>query len=71
MRNVGTALGYTFLAYQSLHEFLEKVEPNGKAMREELEAHYEVLGEAVQTVLRKYRVKNAYEILKHATRGKG
>ena len=40
-------------------------------MAQELDKHYEVLGEAVQTVMRKYKVPLAYEILKYATRGKG
>lgn len=70
LRNVGVAFGYTLLGYRSLLRGMGKVEVDPEALARDLERHWEILGEAVQTVLRKYGVKNAYELLKDMTRGK-
>ncbi len=70
MRNVGVAFGYTLLGFKSLLKGMGKVEVNHEALAKDLDAHWEILGEPVQTVLRKYGVKNAYELLKDMTRGK-
>lgn len=70
MRNVGLAFGYTLLGFKSLLRGISKVEVNKVALAADLDSHWEILGEPVQTVLRKYGVKNAYELLKDMTRGK-
>ncbi|MFA7277846.1 MAG: adenylosuccinate lyase [Candidatus Gracilibacteria bacterium] len=70
MRNVGVAFGYTLLGFKSLLKGMNKVEVNKDLLARDLDSHWEVLGEPVQTVLRKYGVKNAYELLKDMTRGK-
>ena len=70
LRNMGVALGYAVLAYQSLLVGLNKLELNEAALASDLDASWEVLAEPIQTVMRRYNVANAYERLKEATRGK-
>ena len=70
LRNVGVALGYSVLAYQSLGVGLNKLEINHDALAADLDAAWEVLAEPIQTVMRRYGVEQAYEQLKEATRGK-
>ncbi len=69
LRNIGTAFGYTLLAYKSLLKGLGKLEVNEKRMAEDLDANWALLSEAIQTVMRRYGVQNAYEQLKELTRG--
>ena len=71
LRNMGTALGYTLLAYDSLLKGLGKLEANYTMLSSDLDANWDVLAEPVQTVLRRYGVSGAYELLKDLTRGKG
>ena len=70
LRNMGVALGYAALAYQSLSVGLNKLELNEEALAADLDAAWEVLAEPIQTVMRRYAVQGAYEHLKEATRGK-
>ena len=70
LRNMGVALGYSVLAYQSLGVGLNKLEINHEALAADLDAAWEVLAEPIQTVMRRYGVEQAYEQLKEATRGK-
>jgi adenylosuccinate lyase len=70
LRNMGVALGYAVLAYHSLGIGLGKLELNEEALREDLDAAWEVLAEPIQTVMRRYGVQGAYEKLKEVTRGK-
>ena len=70
LRNVGVALGYTALAYQSMMVGLNKLELNEEALAADLDGAWEVLAEPIQTVMRRYAVQGAYEHLKAATRGK-
>ncbi len=70
LRNIGTALGYTLLAWQSTCKGIQKLEPNHAVIQADLQQHWEVLGEAVQTVMRRYQVPEPYEKLKAFTRGK-
>jgi adenylosuccinate lyase len=70
LRNMGVALGYTALAYQSLSVGLKKLELNEEALAADLDAAWEVLAEPIQTVMRRYGVQGAYEQLKEVTRGK-
>ncbi|MGE0496321.1 MAG: adenylosuccinate lyase [Ramlibacter sp.] len=70
LRNMGVALGYAALAYQSLLTGLNKLELNEEALADDLDAAWEVLAEPIQTVMRRYGVQGAYEKLKEVTRGK-
>jgi len=68
-RNVGSAAGHCLIAYQSLRRGLGKLEVDRARLDADLEASWEVLAEAVQTVLRRHGVPDAYERLKELTRG--
>jgi adenylosuccinate lyase len=70
LRNVGVALGHSLLAYDSCLKGLGKLEADPARMREDLDATWEVLAEAVQTVMRRYGIADAYDRLKELTRGK-
>ncbi len=70
LRNMGVALGYAALAWQSLMTGLNKLELNEEALAADLDAAWEVLAEPIQTVMRRYGVQGAYERLKEVTRGK-
>ena len=69
LRNMGVALGYAALAYNSLMTGLNKLELNEQALADDLDSAWEVLAEPIQTVMRRYSVPEAYEKLKAATRG--
>jgi adenylosuccinate lyase len=69
IRNQGVALGYSLLAYQNTTKGLNKLEINAEAVKDELNNHWEVLAEAVQTILRKVGYNKPYEKLKELTRG--
>jgi len=71
LRNMGVALGYTLLGYESLLKGLNKLEANPQRLAEDLDNSWEVLAEPIQTVMRRYGVENAYDKLKALTRGKG
>jgi adenylosuccinate lyase len=68
-RSIGSAFGYNQIAIASLRKGLKKLSVNKKVIKEELDRHPELLAEAIQTVLRKNGVSNAYEKLKKVTRG--
>jgi adenylosuccinate lyase len=70
LRNMGVALGYAVLGYDSLLRGLDKLELNREALAADLDAAWEVLAEPIQTVMRRYSLPNAYERLKELTRGK-
>src|SRR5450759_1726200 len=71
LRNMGVALGYTLLAYESCLKGLNKLEANPQRVAEDLNNSWEVLAEPIQTVMRRYGIANAYDKLKELTRGKG
>ena len=71
LRNIGIALGYTVLAYDSCLRGLNKLEVNVARITHDLEDAWEVLAEPVQTVMRRFGIENPYEQLKALTRGKG
>jgi adenylosuccinate lyase len=71
LRNLGTALGHSLLAYDSALKGLSKLETNPERLAEDLNNCWEVLAEPVQTVMRRFGVPNPYEQLKELTRGKG
>jgi adenylosuccinate lyase len=70
LRNLGVALGHTLVAWQSLGRGLAKVEADEKRIAADLDRAWEVLAEAVQTVLRAAGVPEGYEKLKAFTRGR-
>jgi adenylosuccinate lyase len=69
LRNMGVALGYTLLAYESCLKGLNKLEANPQRLAEDLNASWEVMAEPIQTVMRRYGIANAYDKLKELTRG--
>ena len=71
LRNIGVAFGYCVLAYDACARGLDKLEANPARLAEDLDASWDVLAEPIQTVMRRFRVPNAYEQLKDLTRGKG
>jgi adenylosuccinate lyase len=70
LRNTGSALGHTLLAYGACLRGLAKLDADPRRMAEDLDANWEVLTEAVQQVMRRHGVANAYEKLKALARGK-
>jgi len=71
LRNLGVGFGYSILAYSSARRGFSKLELNADKINADLDANWEVLGEAVQTVMRRYGLENPYEQMKALTRGKG
>ena len=69
-RNIGTALGHTLLAYAACERGLGKLQADARRLAEDLAANWEVLAEAVQQVMRRHGVPEAYEKLKAMSRGK-
>jgi adenylosuccinate lyase len=69
-RSFGAALGHTLVAWTSVARGLDRVEANEAGMQSELEAHWEVVAEGAQTILRAANIPSAYEQLKSLTRGK-
>lgn len=70
LRNLGTAFAYTLIAYQAVATGNEKLKINRQTLKDDLKQNWEVLAEAVQTVMRRYQVPNAYEQVKSLTRGR-
>lgn len=70
LRNIGVAVGHSLLAYQATCKGISKLEPNHAVIHADLDNHWEILGEAVQTVMRRYKLEQPYEKLKAFTRGK-
>ena len=69
LRNMGVALGYTLLGYDSLLRGLNKLEADADCLCTDLDANWELLAEPIQTVMRRYGIVNPYEKLKELTRG--
>jgi adenylosuccinate lyase len=70
LRNLGVALGHTLIAWNSLGRGLTKIEADPERMTTDLAGSWEVLGEAVQTLLRAAGVPGGYEKLKAFTRAR-
>jgi adenylosuccinate lyase len=70
LRNVGVALGHTLVAWRSALRGLGKIDADPARIGADVNAAWEVLGEAVQTVLRAQGVPDGYELLKQFTRGR-
>ncbi|NOL49456.1 adenylosuccinate lyase [Pelistega europaea] len=71
LRNLGVALGYCLVAYDSHLKGLGKLELNAAAIDADIDACWEVLAEPIQTVMRRYGLPQPYEQLKALTRGRG
>lgn len=71
LRNLGVAFSYSLIAYYSIAKGNDKLQINKRALDEDLKENWEVLAEAVQTVMRRFNVPEAYEQLKTLTRGQG
>ena len=71
LRALGTAFGHTQVALDSLAKGLGKLTVNPERIDADLDAAWEVLAEAVQTVMRRHGLPNPYEQLKALTRGHG
>jgi adenylosuccinate lyase len=70
LRNLGVAIGHSVLSYGSLVAGLGKIELDQVRVAEDLDRAWEVLGEAVQTVMRAHGIPDAYDRLKSFTRGR-
>lgn len=71
LRNIGVAFSYGMIAYHSMARGNNKLQINKAALQADLNQNWEVLAEAVQTVMRRYNLPDAYEQLKKLTRGHG
>lgn len=69
LRNIGVAIAHSILAYQSTCKGLNKITINEEIIRADLDNHWEVLAEAVQTIMRRYGIEQPYEKLKTFSRG--
>jgi adenylosuccinate lyase len=70
LRNMGVALGYSILGYDSLTRGLDKLEIDESALASDLEDAWEVLAEPIQTVMRRHGLPDPYDQLKKFTRGR-
>ena len=69
-RNIGTAFGFTVLAMEACLKGISKLDINEMALAKDLDENWTILGEAIQTVMRRYDIPEPYEKLKALTRGK-
>lgn len=69
LRNIGVALAHAILAYQSTSKGLNKITVNTEVIAADLDQHWEVLAEPIQTVMRRFGIESPYEQLKSFTRG--
>jgi adenylosuccinate lyase len=70
LRNIGVAIGHAVLSFKSLSMGLEKLELDAARVSQDLDRAWEVLGEAVQTVMRAHGIPDAYDRLKAFSRGR-
>jgi len=69
LRTLGVGMAHGMIAYRSLMKGLGKLEVDEQRLRTELDANWAILGEAIQTVMRRHGIANPYEKLKELTRG--
>lgn len=69
-RTFGTALGHSLLAWSNFQRGLKRIAPDEEKLTAELNAHWEVISEGAQTILRAAGKSDAYESLKAQTRGR-
>jgi adenylosuccinate lyase len=70
LRNLGVAVGHTVMGWTSLRQGLARLDVDRQRLAADLDANWEVLAEAIQTVMRRYGLPEPYEQLKALTRGK-
>ncbi|MBL1417570.1 MAG: adenylosuccinate lyase [Moritella sp.] len=70
LRNLGVAIGYSVIAYESTLKGISKLQLNEEALLADLDRNWEVLAEPIQTVMRRYGIEKPYEKLKELTRGR-
>ena len=70
MRNLGVAIGHSFLALTSMRRGLSRISVDREALERDLESAWSTLGEAAQTMMRKHHLPDSYEQLKSLTRGR-
>ncbi|XBC38941.1 MAG: adenylosuccinate lyase [Buchnera aphidicola (Melaphis rhois)] len=69
LRNMGVAIAYSIIAYDSLISGIQKIRVNEVQLLEDLDKHWEILAEPIHTVMCKYGIPNSYDQLKLLTRG--
>ncbi len=69
LRNLGVGVAHTMISLQATMKGLGKLEVNAQAMADDLDSNWEVLAEAIQTVMRRHGFEKPYEKLKDLTRG--
>jgi adenylosuccinate lyase len=70
LRNMGVAIAHTVLAYQSTCKALQRITPHSEIILADLDRHWEILAEPIQTMMRRFGIDQPYEKLKSFTRGK-
>ena len=70
LRNIGLSFAYSYIGLESLNKGMNKISPNKDTIMRELDKNWEVLTEAIQTVMRYEGINDAYEQLKTLSRGK-
>jgi adenylosuccinate lyase len=70
LRNIGTGLAHSLIAYRATMKGVGKLELNAKTIDDDIDSCWEILAEPIQTVMRRYRIEKPYEMLKELTRGK-
>lgn len=70
LRSMGVGLAHSLVAYESTLKGISKLEVNAERLASDLDNAWEVMAEAVQTVMRRYGIEQPYEKLKAFTRGK-
>ena len=70
LRNLGVALGHAMLGWTALRQGLAKLDVDENRIAADLDSNWEVLAEAIQTIMRRYGLPEPYEQLKALTRGK-
>ena len=69
LRNIGLSFGYSLVAISSINNGMSKISPNLNYINDELDQNWEILTEAVQTIMRYEGIEDAYEQLKSLSRG--
>ncbi|WP_319379597.1 adenylosuccinate lyase [Thiomicrorhabdus sp.] len=69
LRNLGVGVAHTMISFQATMKGLGKLDVNAQAMADDLDSNWEVLAEAIQTVMRRHGFEKPYERLKDLTRG--
>jgi adenylosuccinate lyase len=70
LRNIGVALAHALIAYASILRGLDRIEPEPQRLAQDLDQNWEVLGEAIQTAMRRHGCDSPYERLKTLTQGR-